>query len=802
MLPAGRLADSQHTMRAGRRLPRFRIRQAFHLLVGLLLVGCTQTDHKLTYIGEPREIEEYQDAETRLENPTDCNHEVDPTAGTGRPHTIRDRGHDEIWDLSLAEAIHLALVNNRIARTRNDFLSQGSTILNNPDGIQSVYDPAIRDSGVLFGTRGVESALSAFDTQFTTNITWGTSAQIQNNTFLAGGLPEGGVLNQDTAQFTTGVQKNLAYGAILALSNNWNYSQTNQQFQLFPSYYSGNVLLNYTQPLWAGSGAEFNRIAGPIALNVPGVSGVNQGVMIARINTDMSLIDFEAQVRNMIKDIEDTYWDLYLAYRNYDSLVKARNTALETWRVVSAKARTGVPGGGAADEAQSLEAYYDARARAEAAYGGPAGRAASSAEPGLLGLELQLRRLLRLPANDGRIIRPSDDPVIADYSPEWHICLAEALTRREELRRQKWNIKSYELQLTAARNLAHPQFNFVSSYQVNGFGNNLFSSQEPGATRASQLQSAYRLLADAEQRGWTVGFQFNMPIGLRNALSQVRNYELRLTKAREVLALQETEVSHELANAFQLLDYWYSAMVTGYNRLLAAERHRESVQAEYDGDRKALEFLLQAQTREAAAEAAYFRSVIEFNKAVAEIHYRKGTLLENNNIHLAEGSWTPEAYKDAIRRAWARTFAFEASAYDPIHHEPAAIVGPEPSSTLIPMSATEPSPREEFLVPPTPAPEQQLPPDPVDFPFTDEQAPPPGEQAEAPFPEIPGDAFRGANRLVSAERTLPASRLPAEGAAEDVLSSPLENRRVIPLGASRPRGSGRQFQAGVGVVGR
>src|SRR5689334_12696753 len=86
-LPAARFADRRHTMRAGRRLPRLRIRQAFHLLVGLLLVGCAQTDHKLTYVGEPREVEEYFDSEMRLENPVECDHEVDPTAGTGRPHT-------------------------------------------------------------------------------------------------------------------------------------------------------------------------------------------------------------------------------------------------------------------------------------------------------------------------------------------------------------------------------------------------------------------------------------------------------------------------------------------------------------------------------------------------------------------------------------------------------------------------------------------------------------------------------------------------------------------------------------------
>jgi outer membrane protein TolC len=633
----------------------------------LFFAGCSTAEKSLTYIGQS-ELRDYQDHELRLEQPVEEARFGDPALGTMRPHTIRDRTHDEVWDMSLAEAIHLALVNNRVARTRNDFLSPGNSILNNPDGVLSVYDPAIRDTGVLFGARGVESALAAFDTQWNTSMQWGSNSAFQNNSFLAGGLPEGAVLNQDTAQFTTGLTKNLAYGATVGLAHNWNYLLTNQPFQLFPSVYSGNIQLNYLQPLWAGAGTEVTRIAGPFNTNINGVSGVNQGVVISRINTDMSLVDFEAQIRNMIKDVEDVYWELYLAYRTYDSLVKARNAALQTWRVVSQKLKVGLPGGGSAEEAEALEAYYDAQARVQAALGGPAARA----EPGVYGLELQLRRLLRLPANDGRIIRPLDEPALAEFAPDWHVCLAEAVTRREEVRRQKWNIKSLELQLTAAENYANPQLNFLSSYQINALGNDLFASHKDEGTRRGELASAYRTLFQANQTGWTLGLQFTMPLGLRNALAQVRNIELRLAKARDVLASQEVEISHELANAFQLLDYWYTVLTTNYNRLAAAERHLAGVQAEYDADRKALDFLLQAQTRRANAEAAYFRALAEYNKAICEIHYRKGTLLENNNIHLAEGTWTADAYKDAIRRAWARTFAFDAPAIDPLRHEPEA----------------------------------------------------------------------------------------------------------------------------------
>ena len=73
------------------------------------------------------------------------------------------------------------------------------------------------------------------------------------------------------------------------------------------------------QPLLQGYGVEFNRIAGPGA-----IPGFNQGVLIARVNTDIALATFEASVRNLVSDVETAYWELYFAYRNLDSAVRPR----------------------------------------------------------------------------------------------------------------------------------------------------------------------------------------------------------------------------------------------------------------------------------------------------------------------------------------------------------------------------------------------------------------------------------------------------------------------------------------------
>jgi len=637
------------------------------LLISCLLTGCA-TNPTLTYLGEAQ-LRDYRTDAERISFPDAC--EVPPEEATfaSPPRNIRDRNRDEIWEMSLAEAIHLCLLHNKIirnsARTSTGAIVSGSasgtnftSIVRAPSAVASVYDPAIQETGVLFGTRGVEAALSAFDAQFTSSMIWGRNELIQNNQFLAGNLADGAVLQSDTAAFQAQLSKTQADGGQISLSHDVNYLYNNAASNLFPSVYTGNIQLAYRRPLWAGGGTEFTRIAGPASSNIQGLSGVAQGVVIARINNDITIADFEMQVRNMVREVEDVYWNLYLAYRRFDTEVVARNSALRTWREVHTKYIIGTAGGNAADEAQAEEQYHDAKSRAEDELNN------------VYSMELELRRMLGLSVNDGRIIRPSDEPITAEFKPDWYVALAEALTRRTELRRQKWNIKSLSLQLRAAENLVNPRLDVVGAYNVNMFGNNLFS-QSDDDVMGRNLNSAYETLTQGNQTGWQLGIQAAMPIGFRSARTQVRNLELRLAQARELLKTQEVDISHELADGFQALNRNYQLAQTRFNQGRAAQRQLKAFEAEYEVGTKTLDLLLQAQTRLARAQIQYYTSIIEYTKSITNIQFRKGTLLEYNSIHLGEGGWSPKAYEDALKRAWARSHAFD---NDLIHAEPEPFV--------------------------------------------------------------------------------------------------------------------------------
>lgn len=732
------------------------------VLSGGLFIGCSTSEKKLSYVGDT-DLQHYKDAVTSIDYPAVNQETPDEVSFTDEPRRIRNPRKDEIWNLGLEEALHTALANNEIIRDNGQFLSSGNRLLSNPDFVQSVYDPALQDTSTLFGQNGVEAALSEFDAQFTANMLYGRSESISENSSF-GGITNGETLGTHAGDFRAGLSKIFANGGQASIQHNVLYQDFNQNSgnqRLFQSYFTNNpsatqnagipgIEIDYRQPLWAGGGTRFTRIAGPISRRptLQNVPQVNQGVVISRIRTDIALADFEQATIGLVKDVEDVYWELYLAYRAYDTDITARNSFLHTWREVKAKTDQGLEGGSAADEAQARDSYFDARAASE------------NSLSNVYNTEGRLRRLLGLPVNDGRIVRPADEPTTAEFLPNWRTSLVEALTRRVELRKQKWNIKSLEFQLEAAKSLTNPRLDLVSRYQINGFGDQLFgkSKDDPLGVVAAPFPaqttaSFYENLLNGNQTGWGIGVEFSMPIGFRAAHSQVRNLELRLAKARAALGSQEFEVSHELANAFRQADTTFQTAQTYFNRRRAAERRVQANEAQYRAGKGNVDLLLRAQISLATAEKAYYQAVVGYNRAILDMKYRKGTLMEDNNVFLSESLSHPEAYAQAVRRAWARSHAFEANHLDT---QPEEFAGDESDPVELGPTVYSSSSGSGLTQPPAPEPVPA-----VELPATESKPlpkPEPIPEPAAPAPEVKKErSDSGATRLSKPSQVQPAA---------------------------------------------
>ena len=628
----------------------------FTLTVVFLISGCASTRKPLSElswcdVSEDHRISTYRDYAGKTEHVCIDNHTAESVQTTIEPRNLLRRVEEEIHSLSLDEAIRTALSNNEIIETSSLGGVGSALVLNSPRGVSSVYDPAIQESGVLFGGGlGIEAALSRFDTQFTTSALWGRSTAT--------------LIPRETGVFNSSLSKQFATGGTVALSHNWNYLGTPTAAP-FNSTYTGSVGLSIRQPLLAGSGVEFTRIAGPTNPVLGAITGVGQGVVISRINNDISIADFELAVRDSVRDIENAYWDLYLAYRTFDTAVIAHRSARRTWRESRDKADVGILN--PADELQAKDRLYETKATVE--------QSLSS----IFRAESVLRRLVGLPVNDGRVLRPSDDPAIAEYVPGWESSLQQGLRYRTELRAQKFRIKSLQLQLKAARSLIRPSVNAVGSYDINGFGDRLLAYDRTDPVTGRPLRSGYGSLTGAGLESWTAGVEVTIPIGFRSQRSQVRNLELQLAKDTAVLAAQERTISHEIAIAIQEVTAAFATAQSHRKRLQAARERVEKLAFTKELGAGTLDLVLRAQASAAAAEGSYYQQVVNYNKALVNLNLATGSLLEYNGVYLAEGQWSQDAQSDAAIRAAERTYA---TPNLHLHTEPAAFISPGPAGTI------------------------------------------------------------------------------------------------------------------------
>lgn len=609
---------------------------AILLAFSIGLQGCSLRKSK-EFEFDP-DFSHYYGAATEIAEPDVDTVSYEEIASTAAPLTLRDDAPPEFWDLELDQAIQTALANSQVMR------DLGALVLDSPENVRTLYDPAIEQTDPRFG---VEAALSAFDASFESQVFFEGNDRALNNVFFGGGTR---ILRQDLHNYQAQISKRSATGGEFTIRKIIDYDLSNSPGNDDPNKpWTVQAEAEFRQPLGQGAGVDFNRIAGP-----DGRPGAMTGVLLARINSDISLADFEISVRNLVNDVENAYWELYFSYRDLDAKIAARNGALETWRSINALFVTNRRGGEAEKEAQAREQYYRLEEEVQNSLAGrPSDNDRSNVFRGFGGVqtsERRLRRLMGVPASDGRLIRPSQEPAMARVVFDWEELLVEALNRRAELRRQKWIVKQREMELVASRNFLRPRIDAVGRYRFRGLGQRLINSDRQPA----EFDNAFQDLTTGNFQEWQLGLEVELPIGYRQAHAGVRNAELLLNRAQAILEEQEKQVVHELTAAVAEVDRAYMLSQTSYNRRVAAKQHLDVLESVYqdadEGEKtRLLDLLLDAQRRVADAETAYYRGLLEYAMAVKNVHLQKGSLLDYNEVYLSEGPWPGKAHYDAAR---------------------------------------------------------------------------------------------------------------------------------------------------------
>lgn len=549
---------------------------------------------------------------------------------------ITNLSPDQILQMTLEEAVQIALSNSKVIR------DLGGTILRAPHASSTRNDPAIVYSDARFGE---EAALSEFDAVLSSALFFEKNDRRLNNRFFG----NQGFFQQDLHNYTLGLSKRSAAGTQMSIRGLTTFDHNNQLSNAIgPTSWEQHAETEIRHPLKLGGGTQFNRIAGPGAR-----PGQINGVLIARVRTDIALTDFERSIRDFIADVENAYWDLYFSYRDLEARIDARDIALVTAQKLERQSATQ----GSGDAAQALEQYYRFEVDLVDAVTGRTvdgtrtnnGSSAGSfrGSGGVRVAERRLRLMLGMAINDGHLIQPTDEPSLAPVLPDWGQSCAEALMQREEIRRQKWIVKQRELELIANRHFLQPQLDLIGRYRFRGFGNEWINN--------TQVSDATSNLLGGDYQEWQAGVEYNLPVGLRKGHAAVRNSQLALHREVQLLQEQERNVVFGLSNAMNETKRSYDSMELHQRRLNEIVRQLQSLQAKSEaGQDPALDVLLETHRRLLDARLRYHQSRIEYALAIRNVHFEKGTLLDYCNVSLQESISDTQAYVDATARANSR----------------------------------------------------------------------------------------------------------------------------------------------------
>ncbi len=528
----------------------------------------------------------------------------------------------QAWLITPTEAVQIAVERSKVLQ------DLGGNALRGVSGIATIHEPSIQTTDPRLG---VEAALSAFDAQINSKTYVNKNDFPVNNRLLGGGT---NLLKQDLITFQNEVTKATAYGTELFARENTTYDANNAPSNLFRSSWQTNLEAGFRHHLGRGGGLDYNRIAGPGA-----APGVYSGILIARVNADSSVLDFEMGLRDLVSDVENGYWDLYFAYRNLEAKIAARDAALNTWRVE--RLRREKQSGSGEKEARAREQYYRFEAQVlEALTGrevdgtrtnnGSSGGTFRGAE-GVHVAERRLRLLMNLPINDNRMLRPVHDPILVNIIFDWHQVLGEALQLRPELRKQDLQVKRGHLELIASKNALLPQMDVLTQYRIRGFGHDLWGSN------TDQFNNAVASMASGQFQEWQFGLEMNLPVGFRRAYNNVRNAQLKLARDQDLLDQKQRRVVHDVSNAYASVIRAFEIANVSMNQRIAAHeqlailRNLEEIESRVNTNE-----MLDAQNRVSQADAAYYDALVRYMIALKNIHFEKGTLLEYNNISFVD----------------------------------------------------------------------------------------------------------------------------------------------------------------------
>src|SRR5687768_13600968 len=547
-------------------------------VVALILAGCKLSEPAPF---DPRAIERMQRAAAEgvpprplQQMPTTFEASITPQGTAAPQRPIRDSripvgGY---LRMGLQDIIHRAVANNAASRV-------------------AAYQAAIDEARIL-------EAEARFDPTVFANVL------VQNqhrNAQLPGSLSQFAEIFSQVA--AAGLRQTLPTGGQVELRYQTTRSRNLRQDvlgQVEPGapVYDNELVAQITQPLLRDFGDDVNQAR----------------ITIARNDYRISALEWRQELERVLADVEEAYWQLWLAQRNVeigeqflreterteDILIK--RLGQDTSRVQVSQARAQV-------ESADVD-LQDRRGR-------------------VLNLSVELKRLMNdpdLPVVGGDVIVPADAPTDDAIRTSLADQVETALQNRYELMQQKLRIENADTVVGAGKDNLQPVLNLTGQVGVLG--------------QVTDFDRAFTNQLNTDLINWAIGLEFELPIGNRAARAIYHRTLLQRLQAIEEFRGLADQVRGDVQQAHDNVATTWNGIVAARRQVFASEDYLDALRArERAGEPLTPEFvnrILQAQTEVTQARRIEAQAIASYNISLSQLERAKGTLLRYNQIGLRE----------------------------------------------------------------------------------------------------------------------------------------------------------------------
>ena len=229
------------------------------------------------------------------------------------------------------------------------------------------------------------------------------------------------------------------------------------------------------------------------------------------------------------------------------------------------------------------------------------------------------------------LLAPAENLIAVPQQIDRQSSWSTGLKRRPDLLQLAINVESADLTVRFRKNQLFPLLNVIGSYGLKGSDAiQAFPPDNP----AADFSLAWRQIENRSAPNAVIGILFSVPV---TRTAERANYRMskELRQQAELLVRQKEEmVLREISDAADLTQFSFERFETARNAVRYANAALEAEEQKLRGGTGSIFLVLQAQTEKARARVSELTARRDYNKALAQLYFTEGTLLEKAGVEL------------------------------------------------------------------------------------------------------------------------------------------------------------------------